>query len=256
MNICISIFLFLMGMVMGSFYMVVALRLPQEESLIYPGSHCEYCNHPLSWFELIPVFSYLLQKGKCRKCGHKLSMGYPITELATGILFTFSYLQFGLSYHFFLSIILSSLLIIIFVSDMRYMIILDSPLILTVILSMILRIIYFDLKTALLAFIPAIITFVIFFIIGKIGDKMFQRESLGGGDIKLSFVMGYILGLPMAIVAFILATFLALPYAVGYLFLKEGHEVPFGPFLISALWIVFVFYDKFNLLINWLFLVG
>ena len=83
------------------------------------------------------------------------------------------------------------------------------------------------------------------FLIGKLGNVLFHKESLGGGDIKLSFLFGMVLGVPMGIVAIVLSTFLALPYAFGSLFLSKNHELPFGPFLVFSLWLVFFYYDKF-----------
>ena len=87
--IFIYICLFIVGIVFGSFFNVVGLRLPKNESLISPRSHCVNCNHILDWYELIPVFSYLFLKGKCRKCKQKISMQYPLIEII--ILFKFFY---------------------------------------------------------------------------------------------------------------------------------------------------------------------
>jgi len=254
MNLMWSIYLFMIGAVLGSFYAVVATRLPKNESLIAPRSHCEFCQKQLKWYELIPVLSYLLQLGKCRKCHQKLSLTYPFVEVGTGLLFVLSYLKFGFHISFFISIILSSLVIIIFVSDMKYMIILDSPLLISAILI-------FTLTWLSKGFLPSLISlmegfgmFLTFLLIGKLGAFLFKREALGGGDIKLSFLIGMVLGYKMGLLSFIFATFLALPYAILCLFLKEGHEVPFGPFLVSSLWIIFFFQEKFTLIWNYFFL--
>ena len=82
-----ALYVFVLGCVMGSFYYVVGTRLANNESLIRPGSHCTYCNHKLGIFDLIPIFSYLFLKGKCRYCKHKLSKEYILYELLTSILF-------------------------------------------------------------------------------------------------------------------------------------------------------------------------
>lgn len=255
MNIFVASYLFLLGAVLGSFYAVVANRLPKEESLISPKSHCEYCSHQLKWYELIPILSYLLQWGKCRKCHHPLSLMYLFTELSTGLLFLISYLKFGITPTFFISCILSSLVILIFISDMKYMIILDSPLIISGILILIIQWINDGFSMMVSSVLGGLFMFLTLFLIGKLGALAFHKEALGGGDIKLSFVIGSTLGFQLGIVSFILATFLALPYAIVCLFLKEGHEVPFGPFLVSSLWIVFFFLDKFELLINYFFFI-
>ena len=253
MSYLIIIFLFILGAIMGSFFAVVATRVPKNESIISPRSHCEFCNHVLSYIELIPIFSYIYQKGKCRNCGKKLSLSYLATELASGILFVLSYLKFGFSLSFFLCIILSSLVIIIFVSDMKYMIILDSPLIISAILIIFFRFIFQGFTTTLSFLIDGTLTLLCIFYIGKLGNLFFKRESLGGGDIKLAFIMGLALGFPMAMISFVLSTFLALPYAITCMFLNLGHEVPFGPFLGSSLWIVFFFFEKFQYILTLLF---
>jgi len=249
----IIICLFLFGAVLGSFYGVVGTRLPKNESIIYPGSHCEFCKHNLCWYELIPIVSYIIQKGKCRHCHTNLPISYLGIEISTGCLFVISYLRFQFSYEFLISIILSSLLIIIFVSDMKYYIILDSPLLISAILIFILKWCYFGLQNAGLALLSGLGTFITMLLIGKLGNILFQKESLGGGDIKLSFLFGMILGYPMSIVSLVLSTFLALPYAVACLLFQNDHVVPFGPFLISSLWLVFFFYEKFSYIFTFLY---
>ena len=135
------------------------------------------------------------------------------------------------------------------------MIILDSPLIISGILILIIQWINDGFSMMVSSVLGGLFMFLTLFLIGKLGSLAFHKEALGGGDIKLSFVIGSTLGFQLGIVSFILATFLALPYAIVCLFLKEGHEVPFGPFLVSSLWIVFFFLDKFELLINYFFFI-
>ena len=111
--------IFIFGIIMGSFYNVLATRLPIGKSIIKPGSHCDACNHKLKWYENIPLISYIIQKGKCKNCGTQIPFDVFLSELATGVLFLFSYLYFGISYNFFIMLILSSLCVIIFVSDFK-----------------------------------------------------------------------------------------------------------------------------------------
>lgn len=230
---------------MGSFYNVLATRLPIGKSIIKPGSHCDACDHKLKWYENIPLISYIIQKGKCKNCGTQISFDVFLSELATGVLFLFSYLYFGISYNFFIMLILSSLCVIIFVSDFKYMIILDSPLIISGVLVLILKIVYYGYKTIIPTLVSGIITFLVMLLVGFIGKKMYKRDALGGGDIKLSFIIGMILGVQVAMVSLIFSTFLALPYALATIVLKKDSEVPFGPFIVSSLFIVFLYYDKF-----------
>lgn len=245
MIIYFSIVIFIFGIIMGSFYNVLATRLPIGKSIIKPGSHCDVCDHKLKWYENIPLISYIIQKGKCKNCGEQIPFDVFLSELATGVLFLFSYLYFGISYNFFIMLILSSLCVIIFVSDFKYMIILDSPLIISGVLVIILKIVYYGYKAIIPTLVSGIITFLVMLLVGFIGKKMYKRDALGGGDIKLSFIIGMILGVQVAMVSLIFSTFLALPYALATIVLKKDSEVPFGPFIVSSLFIVFLYYDKF-----------
>lgn len=245
MDIYIYVILFILGIILGSFYNVLATRLPQNKSIIKPGSHCVFCNKKLNWYENIPLVSYILQKGKCRHCKEHIPYDIFISELATGVLFVFSYLYFGISYNFFIMLILSSLCIIIFISDFKYMIILDSPLVISGILILILKVVYYGYKAIIPTLLSGIITFLIMLLVGFVGKKMYKREALGGGDIKLSFIIGMVLGVQLSMVSLIFSTFLALPYALATIVLKKDSEVPFGPFIASSLFIVFLYYDKF-----------
>ena len=163
-----------------------------------------------------------------------------------------SYYSFGISYEFFASLIIAGLVLIIFISDFKYMIILDSPLIIGGVLILILRAYFYGFKNMGLSILSGIVLFLVMFFIGFIGKKLFKREALGGGDIKLAGIIGIVLGLKLGLVAIILSSLLALPYAVGAVMLNKNSEVPFGPFLIASMAIVFIFSDKFLNLIAFL----
>lgn len=250
MEVFYYIMFFVMGSVLASFYCVVGTRLSEGKSLIKPGSHCIACNHLLKWYELVPIFSFLFLRGKCRYCQEKIPIHTFLCEIATGVLFVISYAVFGFSYSLWVALILTSLMILIFVSDFNYMIILDSPLVISGILMFILKLGYYDLEYALLGIRDGVIMFLFMLLIGFIGAKVFKREALGGGDIKLAFIMGLSLNLEYALMALVLSTFLALPYAVISLITKSNHEVPFGPFLIAATWIVFFYLEKFSYILQ------
>lgn len=250
MKIYFGIFFFVLGSILASFYGVLATRLPEGKSIVKPRSHCLYCNHTLKFYDLIPIFSFLFANGRCRYCKKKLPIYEPISEIFLGTIFTLSFFYYGFSYSFWISLLISSLFLLIYISDFKYMIILDSPLVVVFIVTFFLKWYYFDLKTAGFAILDGIILFLFFLFVGFLGKKMFKREALGGGDIKLSFVIGLILGVPYAFMALVLSTFLALPYATFSLLTEEGKEVPYGPFLVSALWMVFIFYDKFSYVLN------
>ncbi len=126
MIIIIYLYLLALGLVLGSFYNVVGLRVPKKESLIKPPSHCPQCGRRLAYRDLVPVFSWLFLKGQCRTCKAPIPAFYPIMELATGLLFVLMLWRFGLSGELFVALALVSLLIIITITDLKYMLIPDK----------------------------------------------------------------------------------------------------------------------------------
>lgn len=244
----IELYIFILGLLFGSFYNVVGLRLPIGESIVFPGSHCPNCNHKLRWYENIPVFSYIFLRGKCSSCKKSISAWYPAIELFTAILFLISYYAFGLTDEFLISIILSSLVSIIFVSDTKYMIILDSPLIISGLLITIINIIFKN--DVLNSLFNGLIIFIIMYGLMLLGNFLFKKESLGGGDIKLSFIAGLVLGVKLGIFYIVLAAFLAFPYAVYITIRNKENMLPFGPFLVSSLLIIYLNSSLFINFIN------
>ena len=103
MNTYYYVMFFIVGTIYGSYFNLVATRIPKGLSTITPRSHCENCNHVLTWYELIPIISYIIQKGRCRNCQTKLSIAYLLTEIASGILFLVSYHSFKFSYELIIS---------------------------------------------------------------------------------------------------------------------------------------------------------
>ena len=173
--------------------------------------------------------------------------------VVNALIFLISYYTFGISYEFFATLIIAGLVFIIFISDFKYMIILDSPLVVSAILILILRAYFNGFKDMGVSLLSGLILFLVMLLIGLFGKKMFKKEALGGGDIKLAGIIGIILGLKLGLVAIILSSLLALPYAAGAMMLNKDSEVPFGPFLIASMAIVFIFLDKFLNLIAFLF---
>lgn len=246
----IIVYMFIIGAVLGSFYMVVGDRLPNNESIVTPRSHCSKCNHILSWYELIPIVSYIIQRGKCKNCHTKLSISYMLIEILSGTLFALSYYLYGFNYEFFMSIIISSLLIIIYVSDFKYLIINDEPLIIAITLSIITNFVFLGTIKGLYLIISGLVMFIFMYLVKLFGDKAFKRESLGGGDIKLAFFIGCTLGLRLAFVSLIIASFLALPYASYYVVKKQEREIPFGPFLITGVLITFMLSNQIRFVLE------
>lgn len=245
-----GILIFILGASLGSFYLVLGKRLPKEEDVVKSRSHCDNCGHVLSWWELIPVISYIILLGKCHKCKKRIDPLHLIMELVAGGLFLFSYLYFDISYDMFMFMNISLLLLVIFVTDFECFIILDSPLVLAGIITIILKLVYVGWEDLLLSILSGLGLFLVMLLVKFFGDKAFKRESLGGGDIKLAGIMGLILGFRLGLIAIIVSTFLALPYSFAALLIKKNNEVPYGPFLVSSLFLVFLFMDKFQMLLN------
>ncbi len=249
-----SLLIFVIGAIMGSFYLCISMRLPINKSIL-GRSCCDNCGEELKWYELIPILSYIFLLGKCHHCHKKISILYLVIEVLSALLFLSGYLYFGLTIKYAIYLVLVSLAIIIFITDFKYMIILDSPLIISSILIIILKYFEVGFKNTLWSIVFGIALFFTMYLIKLFGDLIFKRESLGGGDIKLAFVIGLtlgysVIGYELGLICIIFASFLALPYAVASLYLNKKNELPYGPFLIASLVIMFIFFDKFyNLLI-------
>lgn len=243
---------FVFGCIMGSFYHATATRLSNGGSIINPPSHCDKCKHQLKWYELIPVISYLIQGGKCRKCKTKIPIGCLLMEICTGILFAVCYHVFDLKLELIIALIFVSSLMIIIISDIEYMIILDEVLVFAV--TGIITVMIFDvgIKATCLNILSAIGAFATMLLIKKLGDMIFKQESLGGGDIKLMFLVGLVIGYDMAICNIFFATFIAFPVALFLLIFKKDNLIPFGPFLSMSAILLYIWGLTFNDIINFI----
>ena len=238
MKIVYSLCFFVLGTVLGSFYNVLGSRIPNHESIVKPRSHCEKCGHILKWYELIPIFSFIFQKGRCKNCKTKLSWLYPASELFCGILFFISFYSFGFTYELLIALILSSITIMVIVSDLTYMIIPDRFIIIPTILIFLIKL-FVNYKEALFSLLSGLICFIIMFMIMKFGEYIFKKECLGGADVKLMFLVGVTLEPFLSLIVIILASFIALPVSMFLLFKNKESIIPFGPFLVISLLIIF-----------------
>ena len=260
-----SIVIFIIGLCFGSFFNVVGYRLPNNMSIAFPPSHCPKCNHKLKFFELIPVLSFIIQGGKCKKCKEKISIFYPIFELLTGIIFVLCYLSYKEIYPEVINIIyaciFSSSIIIIMISDIKYMIIPDEVLIFFGVILIALKIfISYKLNNIttlmdvgyeiIFILIDGLILFIIMYLIRLFGNLAFKKDSMGGGDIKLMTYIAMILGWKLTIVVLFLGSFIALPISVLNMYKKDEHMLPFGPYLGIAALILFIGKIDINTIFN------
>jgi len=254
------IFIFIFGLIIGSFLNCAIWRMHKEESFLFGKSYCPSCRHDLSFWDLFPLFSYLFLKGKCRYCGQKISIQYPLVELGTAILFSLVYFYFGpvnalFSFNFFQVIfwwITMSFLVVIFVFDLKYYIIPDETICPAIILSIIWILYSFcfgatgkmDLACTIFS---ALGVSLFFFLIWFFSKGM----AMGFGDVKLAILIGLLLGYPKIIPGLFLGfLFGAIIGSVLILLKKKGFksEIPFGPFLLVGL-LVSLFWGES--IINW-----
>lgn len=224
---------------MGSFYNVVGYRLPNDMSVVKPSSHCPNCNHKLGPLELIPVFSYIFQGAKCKSCKEKIAIFYPTMELLTGLLFALSYYVFGYTYEFLIALVVVSILVIIIISDFKYYIIPDELIITSLIIISIVIFLNDGIVSLGLSILNSIGAFSFTYLIMLIGDFVFKKESMGGGDIKLMAVIGLTIGCLNSILVFVFSAFLALPCAILVLLKNKEHIIPFGPFIALSFTILY-----------------
>lgn len=247
MEIYYLIIFFILGTVLGSFYNVVGFRLPKEESIIHPKhSYCPNCKHQLGVLELIPVFSFLFQGGRCKHCKKPISIFYPFIELLTGTLFAVCYYSYRFSPDLIIALTLVSLFSIVIVSDLNYLIIPDEITLISI-LVIAGAILYRDgFDGMITALGNGVLLFGIMYCLMLLGDFLFKKESLGGADIKLMFVSGMALGPLLGVVVIFISSVVALPVSILLYTVNKEKLIPFGPFIVFA--ILFLFFLKVDVL--------
>ena len=243
-NLFFSIIIFILGLIIGSFLNCVIYRLENDKSFIKGRSFCPSCKHNLSSLDLIPVLSYLFLGGKCRYCKKKISIHYPIIEIATGLLFLLVFLNSTGFLEIAVSLAIFSLLIVIFIFDLKHSLIPDLAIYPAIILSLIWRIyIGLDITIIYSLLVSAGFFFLIVF--------LSKERWMGMGDVKLALFMGLFLGWPNIIVglfsAFVIGSIVGLVLILNKKRSMRS-EVPFGPFLITGTLIAFFWGQK---IINW-----
>lgn len=227
----LTTYLLIVGLVFGSFFNVVGLRVPLKKSIVKPRSACPTCGHQLKAYELIPVVSYIIQGGKCRGCQSRISPIYPIMEMITGILFATAPLLVGWSGELVVALSLISLFIIIVVSDIHYMIIPDKILFWFAGIFLLERI-NWPLTPWWDSLAGAAVGFLLLLLVAVI-----SRGGMGGGDVKLYGLLGLLLGVKLVLLSFFLSTLYgAVVGSLALLFkiVKRRQPIPFGPFIAAG----------------------
>jgi len=245
-----DVLIFILGLIVGSFSNVCINRIPKNESIIYPASHCPKCRSNISPKDNIPILSYILLKGRCRNCKSKISIQYPIVELITGLIYLIIYLTYGLSVQTLIYIILSSALIIIAFIDLNEQIVPDVISLPGIVIGFIIS--FFVLYISFInSALGVLVGGGIILIIGMAGSVIFKKEAMGGGDVKLAAMIGAFLGWRYIIISLFLGFFLgALAGIILILSKAKSKEdvVPFGPFIVLGSFITLLWGEK---IISW-----
>ena len=240
---------FAIGLIFGSFLNVLIHRLPLEISLFNPiGSECPHCQHKIKWYENIPVFSYLVLKGKCSNCSEHISVVYPIVELITGVVTVLLYQHQWLDVDLILTIALFYTLIVLSFIDFKFKAVPDYLLIIVILLTLAVG----NWQHTLIfmggfVLLELVLTFYIQTIKAKItkNKDLENQRALGEGDVPIAGAIGGLLGIHLGISAIFLGAMLALIPAIYGLIVKKEIETPFIPFLSLGLFITLI--TGFNL---------
>jgi len=236
----------LLGLCLGSFLNVCILRLPHEQSLLRPPSSCPKCRRPIAWRDNIPVVSWLLLKGRCRHCGARISVQYPVVEAAVGLLWLAAVLAYGATVQALAAGLLGTVLLGIAITDARHYLIPDAftwgGLVLGLTLSL-----WGGVDGFLQAVLGAVAGFALLFVVAQAGRWAFREEAMGGGDIKMMAMVGSFIGWKGVLLTVFLG---AVAGSVVFLplSLKRKRLVPFGVFLAVGAGVTFVAGDA---IIQW-----
>lgn len=227
---------FLIGLIIGSFLNVCIYRLPENEDIVYTRSHCMNCGNAIKWYDLIPVVSYILLRGRCRNCHTKLSVQYPVIELLNGLLYVVIIMVMGMNVRAVLTCALTSCLIVIMVIDWRTF---EIPVGLNVFIAILGAIgIFLDYTNWMNYLIGAVSVsgfLLILFVVSK-------GRAIGGGDIKLMFAAGLLLGWQNIILAFVLGCIIgSVCHLIRMKVSNQNHVLAFGPYLAVGIFIAQLF---------------
>jgi leader peptidase (prepilin peptidase)/N-methyltransferase len=262
--IAIIIFIFVFGLIIGSFLNVCILRIPMAESVVLPSSHCPSCRTPIKPYDNIPVVSWLVLAGRCRKCKARISAMYPMVELATGLLFLACYLVFGLSAEALKWAIFAALLIVLTITDLRERILPDKVnfvgLGAGLLLSLFTKpvdgtaswlanhLFAYPPPEPALSFADALIgAGVASGLLWLVAEGYFRargRDGMGLGDVKMMAMAGAFLGLQRALLTILLGSLLGSVIGIAVIAIaRKGRdfELPFGTFLGAGAILVMFF---------------
>lgn len=237
------------GLCVGSFLNVCIHRLPRGGSLVRPRSRCPGCEHELAWYENIPLLSYLLLLGRCRRCRARISVRYPIVELLTAVLFAWHYWMFGWTALLAVRLLFACALVVLFAIDLEHQILPDAITLPGVAAGLIFS----------LAFPPGVLDAVLGVLIGGgalwlIGEAYYRysgQEGMGGGDIKMLAMVGAFLGWKLTLITLVLSSMLGSLFGVAVILSRRGNlkqALPYGTFLAIGALVASLYGDR---IVDW-----
>lgn len=250
MTVLTGAFIFVIGAIFGSFLNVCIHRIPKEESIVSPPSHCPGCRQGIAWSDNVPLASFLFLRGKCRNCGIKIPARYFFVELLSAGFWLGLWQLYGLSGFFAAGVVLFSILTVVSATDLETGFIPDKLTFPGMAVGLGLSAIFPALQRESVWYWGGVQSLLglaagggLLLAIGIFGTWVFKKESMGGGDIKLIAMLGAFLGIEKALLVFLFAPFMAIPFALYMKFAHKAETIPFGPFLALAGALLFVYGD-------------
>jgi len=250
-----SLIALLTGMLVGSFLNVCICRMPKGESVVFPPSHCPGCDHRIHWYDNIPVISYLLLRGRCRGCGMRISIQYPLVELLNGLLTLALFLRFGPTLPFLVMFLFCSSLVVVTFIDLEHQIIPDEISLSGIVIGFICSF-FLQGHSWLNSLLGILLGGGSLLLVAYGYQWLTGKEGMGGGDIKLLAMMGAFLGWKS--IPFIIFTSSLVGSLIGIcmMFVQKKDSklaIPFGPYLAFGA-VLYIFYGR--PLIHWYLNVG
>ena len=246
-RVIVYVYAFLLGSIMGSFLNCMAIRICHNVSFVKGRSVCDECGHVLGPLDLIPIFSYILNRGKCRYCGAKLSARYLISEIVAGLSYLFIVIKFGLTLETIKYLVLVSLMLAISFADLEDYLIPDRFIVVGLINRLVFILLGSSIKQELISsLIGGLVISLPILIISIIMTKILKRDAMGGGDIKLFFMLGTYFGIGENLLSVLMACIVGIIFSV--ITKKTKEEFPFGPSICLAYYITILFGSS---IVNW-----
>jgi len=254
-HLVLSVFALVTGMVVGSFLNVCICRMPRDESVVTPPSHCPQCDYRIRWYDNIPLFSYLLLRGKCRGCGMHISIQYPLVELLNGLLALALFLRFGPTLAFLVLFLFCSALVVITFIDLEHQIIPDEISLSGIVIGFICSF-FLPGHTWLNSLLGILLGGGSLLLVAYAYQWLTGKEGMGGGDIKLLAMMGAFLGWKSILFIIFASSLIGSVVGITIMLVQKKDSklaIPFGPYLALGA-VLYIFYGR--QIIHWYLNVG